>query len=101
MASRGETFGLVYLEAMSQGLPVIYSKNTGIDGIFEQGTIGYGVSPGSVSEMAKAIEKIIADYENISSNCINEARNFNWASVAEKYQSLYSRIISSSVPEQL
>jgi len=101
MASRGETFGLVYLEAMSQGLPVIYSKNTGIDGLFEQGTIGYGVSPGSVSEMAKAIEQIKSAFKNISGNCIKEARNFNWASIAEKYQSLYSRVISSSVPGQL
>lgn len=101
MASRGETFGLVYLEAMSQGLPVIYSKNTGIDGFFEQGTIGYGVSPGSVSEMAKAIEMIQSDYQNISNNCINEARNFNWTSIAEKYKYLYNSIISSSVPEQL
>jgi len=101
MASRGETFGLVYLEAMSQGLPVVYSKNTGIDGFFEQGTIGYGVSPGSISEMVKAFEKIISDYKNISNNCINEARNFNWASIAEKYHSLYNKIISSSVPGQL
>ncbi len=101
MTSKRETFGLVYLEAMSQGLPVIYSKNTGIDGLFEQGTIGYGVIPGSVSEMAKAIEKIQSDYSHISNNCINEARNFNWTSIAEKYQSLYSKIISSSEQEQL
>jgi len=101
MASRGETFGLVYLEAMSQGLPVIYSKNTGIDGLFEPGSIGYGVSPGSASEMAKAIEQIKSAFESISSNCIKEARNFNWTNIAEKYQSLYGRVISSSVPEKL
>lgn len=101
MASKRETFGLVYLEAMSQGLPVIYSKNTGIDGLFEQGTVGYGVSPESVSELAKAIEMIRSDYRHISNNCINEARNYNWASIAEKYQSLYSSIISSSEQEQL
>ena len=54
MTSKGETFGLVYIEAMSQGLPVLYSKDTGIDGFFEQGSVGYGVTPGSVSEMRMA-----------------------------------------------
>ena len=29
MPSKHETFGLVYAEAMTQGLPVIYTKNEG------------------------------------------------------------------------
>ena len=43
MPSRYETFGLVYGEAMSQGLPIIYSKGQGVDGYFKEGTVGYGV----------------------------------------------------------
>ena len=43
MPSVTETFGLTYAEAMSQGLPVIYSKNQGFDGQFEEGKVGYHV----------------------------------------------------------
>ena len=40
MPSVTETFGLVYAEAMSQGLPVIYTKGQGFDGQFEEGEGG-------------------------------------------------------------
>jgi len=34
MPSKLETFGLVYIEALTQGLPILYTKNQGIDGLF-------------------------------------------------------------------
>ena len=37
MPSINETFGLVYAEAMSQGLPVIYTKGQGFDKQFNDG----------------------------------------------------------------
>ena len=92
MASQRETFGLVYIEAMSQGLPVIYSKNTGIDGLFEQGSVGYPVTPGSITEMQQGIEKISSSYQEISNNCIIEARQFNWGNIAERYAAIYTEI---------
>jgi len=39
LPSTTETFGLVYAEAMSQGLPILYSKNEGFDGIFKEGEV--------------------------------------------------------------
>ena len=47
MPSIFETFGLVYLEALSQNLPVVYTKGQGIDGMFDN-TVGIGVDPLSV-----------------------------------------------------
>lgn len=91
MTSKRETFGLVYLEAMSQGLPLIYSRSAGIDGLFEEGTVGYGVRPGSETELKGAIEKILANYTEISRNCISEARQFNWTGISERYKDLYFR----------
>jgi len=94
MTSRRETFGLVYLEAMSQGLPLIYSFNTGIDGLFEEGRVGYGVKPGSLSDMKVGIDKIIANYKEISGNCVAEVQKFNWTDIADRYKELYSRVES-------
>jgi glycosyltransferase involved in cell wall biosynthesis len=92
MTSKGETFGLVYIEAMSQGLPVIYSKNTGIDGVFEQGSVGYGVTPGSVSEMKQGIDKIVSTYQEISHNCFIKAKEMNWTNIAEVHFDIYGRV---------
>lgn len=93
MTSRTETFGLVYIEAMSQGIPVIYSRNTGIDGFFEQGSVGYAVSPGSASEIKSGLDQIISDYQGISKNCIEQAKSFNWAQVAERYMEVYRDLL--------
>jgi glycosyltransferase involved in cell wall biosynthesis len=92
MASTRETFGLVYIEAMSQGLPLIFSKNTGIDGFFEEGSVGYAVEPGSIPEMKAAIERIHSNYQEISKNCIHEAQLLNWGNIAERYVSIYNQI---------
>jgi len=89
MTSSGETFGLVYIEAMSQGLPLIYSKETGIDGFFEPGSVGYAVNPKSLGEMKSSLDQIRSHYSQISNNCYKEARQFNWTTIAEKYLDIY------------
>ena len=45
MPSLTETFGIVFIEALSQGLPLIYTKGQGIDGYFPQGFVGYAYNP--------------------------------------------------------
>ena len=56
MASSPETFGLTYLEAMACGCYTIGSKGEGIDGVLISGDNGMLVTPGSVEEMADALE---------------------------------------------
>lgn len=92
MPSYTETFGLVYVEAMSQGLPVIYTRGQGFDGQFPQGYIGYGVDPDSIDEMKAAIEKISGDYENMSARAIEGSKKFNWPDIAKEYKSIYGQI---------
>ena len=52
--SSAETFGMVYLEAMSQGVPVLYTKGQGFDGQFPEGEVGYAVPCGDVRAQAQA-----------------------------------------------
>lgn len=90
MPSLRETFGTVYIEALSQGLPVIYSRGQGIDGYFSQGTIGYSCNPQDVNEIASAIVAISENYTAISAECFIAADQFQWDIVAAQY----NRIIS-------
>jgi len=58
MVSSGETFGLVYLEAMAAGCIVIASKGEGIDGVIVDGYNGFLVKPGDIKQLTEKIEEI-------------------------------------------
>ena len=92
MPSIHETFGLVYIEAMSQGLPVMYTKNEGIDGYFTNGYVGYSSDPFDYQSMKDNVYKIIENYETLSENAYRLAKEFTWSSVAEKYNQIYTTL---------
>jgi len=89
MVSFRETFGLVYVEAMSQGLPILYSKHRGFDGFYEEGEVGYSVDPEDPKTIEEGVIKILKDYEHLQKNGINHARAFNWQAISEKMLKLY------------
>lgn len=93
MPSHTETFGLVYAEAMSQGLPVLYTRGQGFDGQFPDGTVGYAVSDKDPEELVKKIEMVLFDYSRLSSNCVANASRFEWKRIAEEYRNLYEAAI--------
>ena len=93
MPSRYESFGLVYGEAMSQGVPVIYTKGQGIDGYFKEGEVGYSVNPKDISDIVKKIEMIIHNYNKISKNCYSLVDNFSWEKITKTYHSIYMSIV--------
>ena len=85
MPSIRETFGTVYIEALSQGLPIIYTKGQGIDGYFDQGTIGFACDPKNVDEIAAAILMIVNDYSSYSARALEKSKIFQWTEVSKKY----------------
>lgn len=89
MPSIKETFGLVYAEAMSQGLPVIYSRGQGFDKQFSDGTVGYSVNSYDEKEIAEKIKLIIDNYSVITERCIEMCGKFNWEEVNSQYINIY------------
>ncbi|MFD2100203.1 glycosyltransferase family 4 protein [Flagellimonas iocasae] len=89
MPSIKETFGLVYIESLSQGLPIIYCKNEGVDGYFEKGEVGMAVNPDSTKEIIEAVHHIELNYQELSKNAIAASRKFTWDESTEKYISIY------------
>jgi glycosyltransferase involved in cell wall biosynthesis len=92
MVSKHESFGLVYAEAMSQGLPVIYSRGQGFDGQFAQGVVGYSVQSNSSEEIELRIIEIVNRYEFISENCLRFSDKFMWEVIEDKYMNIYKEV---------
>lgn len=88
MISYRETFGTVYIEALTQGLPIIYTKDQGIDGFFDEGIVGYGCNPTDIIDIACKISGIINQYSTVSEQCIKMSRSFTWEIVASQYQNV-------------
>jgi glycosyltransferase involved in cell wall biosynthesis len=61
LPSLTEGFGIVYLEAMSVGTPVIATSTGGAGEVFANGSEALFVRPANVSDLADAIDKIASD----------------------------------------
>lgn len=91
MTSFRETFGLVYIEALTQGLPVIYTMNQGIDGTFKN-SIGLSVNPKSISQIENALISVINKRYSFDLSSI-EFEKFRWKNVAAVYSNIFNQMI--------
>ena len=89
MPSLHETFGLVYMEALSQNLPVLYTRGQGVDGLLPP-TAGMAVNPYSVDEIAKVLATLIENKGNYFNNKDLDFSQFRWNLIAQKYIEIYN-----------
>jgi phosphatidyl-myo-inositol dimannoside synthase len=61
MPSRGEGFGIVYLEAMAHGLPCIGSRHDAAGDVIEDGVTGFLVAQDQVAEIADRTVRLMTD----------------------------------------
>lgn len=94
MPSLTETFGLVYVEALTQGLPILYSRGQGFDGFYEDGEVGYSVDPFDIDDIADKLERVISNYQGIVDRIQKKSFDqFDWNNIAEKYVKTYNNIL--------
>lgn len=89
MPSYSETFGLVYLEALSQNLAVIYSKGQAIDGMFPP-MVGEAVIPNSTESIQGALRKILTHRGEYSNQSVDFGQ-FRWKEIAVRYLTLFNK----------
>jgi UDP-glucose:(heptosyl)LPS alpha-1,3-glucosyltransferase len=97
MLSKFDTFGMVVLEAMAAGLPVIISSNVGAKDLVQEGKNGFIVSDTSDSDYIAAKIDLLLD-ENIrrpfSEAAYQTAAQNTWDQVAARYQEIYADILA-------
>ena len=89
-----ETFGVVLIEAMATGLPVISTKCGGPED-FITSDVGYLVSPGDIEGLAKAMINLLDNYSSFDSIEISKIiRNkFSYEAVASSLSNIYNKIL--------
>lgn len=89
MISRGEAFGLVYLEAMARGCITIASKREGFDGVIVDGENGFLCEAGDAEELAIIIERINnlspEERQRVSENAMKTANRLTDSKAAKLY----------------
>ncbi len=94
-----EPFGIVALEAMVSGAPVIVSACGGLDEIVEHEVDGLKVPPGDAARLAREITRLLAD-ENAAASLADKGyskavKNYSWKAVASQTAGIYREIVFS------
>lgn len=96
LLSKTESFGIVYAEAISQGLPILYTKGEGFDTQFDDGVVGHAVDLSKNGDFVQKLESILKDYEGFSKRALEGASKFDWKKIGKRYSELYAEVIQAN-----
>ncbi len=89
-----ESFGLVALESLASGTPVVATKVGAMESILRQGETGHLVTNGSPRLLANGIEAFISNSNGLSAEAIRASvLQFSWANVASAMLEEYTAIL--------
>lgn len=93
-----EAFGLVMIEAMACGTPVVAFNRGAVPEVIEDGKTGFIVRPGDIDGMVKAVKKIYAMPETECRQMRRACRehvekNFTVEKMVDGYEKVYEKVI--------
>ncbi|MCS6960124.1 MAG: glycosyltransferase [Pseudanabaenaceae cyanobacterium SKYGB_i_bin29] len=95
--SRTETLGLVLLEAMAAGCPVVAARAGGIPDIVTPGVNGYLFDPNQEDSLITATQNVLTqDTTSLREQARLEAEKWSWEAATRQLQHYYDKVIASS-----
>jgi glycosyltransferase involved in cell wall biosynthesis len=95
--SRTETLGLVLLEAMAAGCPVVAANSGGIPDIVTDGVNGFLFDPLDEAGAIVATRRLIeskAEHELMRRNAVAEAEQWGWSAATRQLQQFYRQVLA-------
>lgn len=98
--NQSEAFGLVLLEAMACGRPVLASNLPGVRSVFKNGKQGLTVRPNDIEDLSEKLHWLISHDEarrrmGAAARVLVEKR-YDWRQVGEKLNEVYFRVLYAS-----
>ena len=93
-----ESFGLVALEAMACGTPVVGTRVGGLQTVIEDGESGLLVPAGDDEALAEAIARVLTDARlrmHLAHGARDRAEHFTWAGVGDRIVALYDSVLEA------
>lgn len=94
-----ESFGLVLVEAMASGAPIVASRILGFQGVADHEQDALLVDVGDEYAIAKAIQRLIKEpnfRNNLARNGHQKVQRFGWARVTDEVIDFYHEVISKA-----
>ena len=98
LPSASESFGLVALEAMASGVPVIASDVGGLPEVVEHDVTGYLAAAGDVAAMARFAIDLLSDCTKQKAFAraakLRAGRLFDYRTIIPQYEAVYERVLA-------
>jgi phosphatidyl-myo-inositol alpha-mannosyltransferase len=97
LPSEWEAYGLVLLDAMAAGVPIVATSVGAVPEVLEGGRAGRLVPYGQVEALADALRATVEDgptTRGIVQAASERVRSLDWSVSAHRYQSLYREIVA-------
>ena len=98
LTSECESFGLVLIEAMASGLPVVVSDITSVKNIVKNNITGLLIKQ-TPEDFAQAVEKLLCNpglRKKIIENGLQEAKKYDWNEIVRKFEHIYELVHKNS-----
>jgi D-inositol-3-phosphate glycosyltransferase len=98
MPSHYESFGMVALEAMACGTPVVASQVGGLAFLVQDGVNGFTVPSGDPQALADRLAVLISDAElrrQIGDQAADIAQGYGWEKIADRLLAVYRDLVSA------
>jgi glycosyltransferase involved in cell wall biosynthesis len=96
-----ETFGIVVIEAMSMGRPVITSRIAGPAEIVVHGENGLLVPPGDSFALRESIQRLLDNpelRERMGQSALRRAQEFRASAVVPRFEAVYRKLVDRRTP---